>query len=440
MAHPFSGSWGYQVTSYFAPTPRFGTPDEFRAFVDRLHEARRRRDPRLGARRTSRATSGRSRASTARALFEHADPRRGAHPDWGTLIFNFGRLEVRNFLLASALYWLREYHTDGIRVDAVASMLYLDYSRKEGQWVPNEFGGREDLEAVVVPQGAQHGRLRPRAGDRLRRRGVDRVAGRLAADLRRRPGLRLQVEHGLDARHAGLLPAGPDPPPLPPPRADLLARLRLQRELHPAPQPRRGRPRQGLAVHQDAGRPLAEARQPARPVRLHVGAPRQEAAVHGLRAGPGVASGATSARWTGTCSRTPSTPASSRWCATSTASTASARRCGRSTTPTAASTGWSPTTPPTTSSPSAARARTRCATSWPSCATSRRCRARATASACRRPAAGSRRSTPTSRVYGGSNTGNLGGVEAEETGWGGQPFSAELTLPPLSVLWLVPER
>ena len=148
MAHPFSGSWGYQVTSYYAPTPSFGTPDEFRGFVDALHghglgvildwvPAHFPRDDWALAR------------FDGTALFEHEDPRRGSHPDWGTLIFNFGRNEVRNFLLANALFWTREYHADGIRVDAVASMLYLDYSRKEGEWVPNEFGGREDLEAVA---------------------------------------------------------------------------------------------------------------------------------------------------------------------------------------------------------------------------------------------------------------------------------------------------
>ncbi len=200
--YPFDGSWGYQTLGLYAPSARFGPPEGFRRFVDACHALG------LGVlldwvpAHFPVDEHGLARFDGS-ALYEYQDPREGWHHDWNTLIYNFGRNEVRNFLSGSARYWVERWGVDGLRVDAVASMLYRDYSRKAGQWIPNAFGGRENLEAISLLQrvnteiGATPGALSVAEESTA-------FPGVMHAGARRRPGLPLQMEHGLDERFAAV--------------------------------------------------------------------------------------------------------------------------------------------------------------------------------------------------------------------------------------------
>jgi hypothetical protein len=341
--YPFDGSWGYQPVSLFAPTSRFGTPEDFACFVEAAHAAgigiildwvpaHFPNDPHGLAN------------FDGTALYEHADPRQGFHQDWGTYIYNFGRTEVAAFLVANARFWIERYHLDGLRVMPVASMLYLDYSRNPGEWSPNRYGGNENLEAI----------------DFLRRMnesvyayspGVVTIAEESTAwPGVSRPtytgglGFGFKWNMGGCTTRSCYMSKEPDPPALPPPQPHLRPALRLLGELRPAAEPRRGRARQGLAARQDDRGPLAALREPARLLTASCGATRARSCCSWAASSARSASGTTIRASTGISCRIPSTRACSCSSATSTTPTPGSRPCTSATPSRAASSGSSLTT------------------------------------------------------------------------------------------------
>ena len=286
MEHPFGGSWGYQPLSQFAPSARYGSPEDFARFVDACH--RHGVGVILDWVPAHFPTDAHGLAQfDGTALYEHADPREGFHQDWNTLIYNLGRREVAGFLIASGLWWLETFHVDGLRVDAVASMLYRDYSRKAGEWVPNQFGGRENLESIDF--------LR-----RLNTLVAERCPGAvtLAEESTAWPGVSAPVSEGglgftykwnMGWMHDTLSYMEQDPIYRSWRHNELtfgLVYAFSERFVLP-PVPRRGGARQRVADRQDARRSVAEDGQPAGLSRLHVDPSGQEAAVHGRRNRPG---------------------------------------------------------------------------------------------------------------------------------------------------------
>jgi 1,4-alpha-glucan branching enzyme len=286
--HPYYGSWGYQILGYYAPTFRYGSPQDLMYLIDYLHQRG------IGVIMDwvpgHFATDPQGLAHfDGSHLFEYEDPRMRTHPDWGTRVFDFGKPGVRSFLISNALFWLDKYHVDGLRVDAVASMLYRDYSR-EDEWSPNIYGGRENLEAISLLQDTNE-RVYEEFPDALM----------LAEESTAFPGVSTPVEYGglgfLYKWNMGWMHDTLDyvskerverarPPQASSRRPHVDPVVGVLRAVCAAPLARRGGARQGIAVGQDAGRRLAEGRQPARAVRPDVRPSGQETAVHGLRVRP----------------------------------------------------------------------------------------------------------------------------------------------------------
>ena len=435
MEHPFGGSWGYQVTGYYAPTARFGDPDDFRYLVDRLHQSG------IGVLLDwVPAHFPRDEWALARfdgtPLYEHGDWRRGEHPDWGTYIFDYGRREVRNFLVANALYWCAEFHIDGLRVDAVASMLYLDYSRQDGQWEPNQYGGRENLDAIGFLQETNATVYKHHPGVVM-----------IAEESTAYPGVTWPTSGGglgfgfkwnMGWMHDTLLYASKEPVHRQYHHNQVtFSMVYAWRENYVLPishdEVVHGKRSLLSKMPGDLWQRLANVRALLAFMWAH---PGKQLLFMGCELGDdeewneerGLNWGLT---------QDPQRSGLQRLVRDINAVYKSARpSCGRRTRRRPASAGSSRTTRPTTRWRSSGSPRT--ARRWSAWSTSRPSRTRTTGSGCRAPAPGPRCSTRTRPTTAAPGVGNLGVVTTEEVHWHGMPASARLRVPPLGALWLRP--